>query len=95
MTDDKRIHVSAQASLVAFSALAVGLTDAALIATRRLGAAGAFEYVPQRVWVAAPLCWALVAMVFALVAYPFTGRRGERGRRARLCTTRSWFRTAR
>lgn len=76
MTDDSGIHVTAQASLVAFAALAVGLTDAALIAAGHLGATGAFAYVPQRVWAAAPLCWVGVAVVFALLVYPPARHRG-------------------
>lgn len=62
--------------MLGLTALAIGLADAALIATARLGAAGAFQYIPARVWMVAPLCWAIVAVVFAVPSYALARRRG-------------------
>jgi arylsulfatase A-like enzyme len=58
--------LTSHAGLVAAGALAIGLADAALIVNGQLGAAGAFQYVPPRVWGVSPLCWGVVALIAAL-----------------------------
>jgi arylsulfatase A-like enzyme len=45
--------------------LVVGALDASLVTFRIGGAAGAFEYVPPRIWIVAPLTWAVVALLLA------------------------------
>lgn len=70
------LHVSAHGSFIALAALVLGLADASLIARSVLGAAGAFQYIPPRVWLAAPICWMAVAVAFALPSFAVSRRRG-------------------
>lgn len=70
------IHLSAESSLVGLAALTLGVADATLVATSRLGATGAFQFVPSRVWVVAPLCWIVTAFVLAVPSYATSRRRG-------------------
>ncbi|HEX2120432.1 MAG TPA: hypothetical protein VHL59_02220, partial [Thermoanaerobaculia bacterium] len=68
--------LSSEVAFLALSAIGVGLLDAALVTSRRLGAAGAFEYVPARLFAIAPLCWLAVAAIVAIPAYVLFRRRG-------------------
>jgi arylsulfatase A-like enzyme len=74
LSETRDSALSAQLALVAFTALLTGVCDAALIALRVAGAAGAFEYVPPRIWIAAPLTWAVVGVLAAASVLPFTRR---------------------
>jgi arylsulfatase A-like enzyme len=62
--------------MVGAAAVAIGLADASLIASSILGAAGAFQYIPPRLWLVAPLCWMAAALVLALPSYAVSRRRG-------------------
>jgi arylsulfatase A-like enzyme len=62
--------------LVGLAAVVIGLVDASLIANSALGAAGAFQYIPPRLWFVAPLCWVAAALVLALPSYAVSRRRG-------------------
>jgi arylsulfatase A-like enzyme len=74
--DRTAIHVSAVFSLLVGTAIAIGLADAALIASLRLGAAGAFQYIPPRLWVIAPLCWVAATSLIALASFAVSRRYG-------------------
>ena len=67
---------SADLSLVALPAITLGLLEAALIATARLGAARAFQHVPPGTWFIVPLCWVAAAIVLAIPSYAIARRRG-------------------
>ena len=69
-------NLSAAFSLIAGAAITIGLVDAALIASLRFGAAGAFQYIPPRLWVIAPLCWLAVALLVAIPAVALSRRWG-------------------
>jgi len=70
------IHLSAHATLVALAALAIGLADASLVASSKLGAAGFFQYIPLRLWAVAPLCWLAAALALAVPSYAISRNRG-------------------
>jgi arylsulfatase A-like enzyme len=74
--DPLRAHPSSQFSLVAFAALAIGLADAALVFSGKLGAGGAFQAIPPRLWVIAPICWAVVAIALAIPIFALSRRHG-------------------
>jgi len=48
--------------------LLVGLADAAVIENGLLGASGWIQYIPPRIWVVSPLCWAVVAAGLSIPA---------------------------
>lgn len=54
---------SAQVVVGALTALAVAALDATLVVLGIAGAGGAFQFVPTRIWVVAPLIWMLLAAV--------------------------------
>jgi arylsulfatase A-like enzyme len=70
------IHPSADLSFVAFAAFAAGFADATLVSRSLFGAAGAFQYVPSRLWVVAPLCWLAAALVLSVPSYVVSRQRG-------------------
>ena len=68
--------VSAQIALVVAGAAAIGLLDAALVVAGIGGARGAFQFVPARIWVAAPLVWLLLAAIASAAALPLLRKWG-------------------
>jgi len=68
------VVLSSQIAGVAIVAVAVGLLDAALVSSGLLGARGAFQYVPPRIWVASPAVWTAVAAAIALPLLPLRSR---------------------
>ena len=66
--------LSAQVTLMAVAAVVVGLADATLVALGVAGARGAFQFVPARLWVMAPLTWVVVAALTAAVLLPIARR---------------------
>src|SRR5260221_13797259 len=69
-----RVCVSAQIAAVARTATALGLLDAALVAGGLAGARGAFQFVPVRIWVVAPVVWMLIAAPISAVMLPVMRR---------------------
>ena len=67
--------VSAQIAIAALAAALIGLADAALVVGSLLGARGAFQFVPARIWVTSPAVWLVVAVLVGAVVLPFTRRR--------------------
>jgi len=65
-----RPSVSAQIALVSLAATVIGLIDAALVAGGIAGSAGAFQYIPPRLWIVSPVVWALVAAVPSALLIP-------------------------
>jgi hypothetical protein len=58
MVRPARTHGSGRQAAIAVAAAGmIGLLDAALVVTGTAGARGAFEYVPARIWIVAPLAW--------------------------------------
>lgn len=64
-----------QAAIAAAAAGTIGLLDAALVVTGIAGARGAFEYVPARIWVVAPLAWLGVMLAAGAPVLLITRRR--------------------
>src|SRR5450432_1805754 len=64
-------NASSQVTLILGGAILVGLADAVLVAGALLGARGAIQYVPPRIWLVSPLVWSLIACAVALQLYPF------------------------
>jgi arylsulfatase A-like enzyme len=64
-------NASSQMTLILGGAILIGLADAVLVAGALLGARGAIQYVPPRIWLVSPLVWSLIACVVALPLYPF------------------------
>jgi hypothetical protein len=69
-------YLSAQIALAAVAATAIGLLDAALVVNGIAGAGGAFQFVPKRIWVVAPLLWVLLATLTGAVLLPSMRRWG-------------------
>jgi arylsulfatase A-like enzyme len=67
--------VSAQIAIAALAAALIGLADAALVVGSLLGARGAFQFVPARIWLVAPAVWIVVAVLAGAAVLPFTRRR--------------------
>ena len=72
----QRARVSAQIAVIVIAAAVVGLIDAALVQTGLAGAAGAFQFVPARIWIVAPLVWVLIAAAAGLLVLPIMKRWG-------------------
>ena len=53
--------MSAQIAAIGLTATALGLLDAALVASGLAGARGSFQFVPMRLWIVAPVLWVLMA----------------------------------
>ena len=66
--------LSSQIAAAAIVALVVGLFDAALVSGGLLGARGAFQYVPPRIWITSPAVWMAVTATIALVLLPLRSR---------------------
>ena len=60
--------LSAQLALALLTAIAVGVIDAAMVVFGIAGAGGAFQYVPSRLWVVAPVIWAVLGVVLIAAA---------------------------
>jgi len=67
-------HLSAQVAIAAAAGLAIGLLDALLVVAGLLGARGAFQFVPARIWIASPIVWLFVAAVVSAGILPFAKR---------------------
>jgi hypothetical protein len=74
--DDARTRVSDRSRRRPIAGTAVGLCDAALVQTGLAGAAGAFQFVPARIWIVAPLVWVLIAAAAGLLVLPIMKRWG-------------------
>jgi arylsulfatase A-like enzyme len=77
--------LSAQIAFAAATATAIGLLDAALVVSGIGGARGAFQFVPARIWVAAPFVWSIVAIPACAAILPFMRRWGGVASSALLC----------
>src|SRR5687767_8484057 len=55
--------LSAQITLAAAAAIVIGVVDAALVALGLAGAQGAFQFVPIRIWLVAPMIWTVIAAI--------------------------------
>ena len=74
--DGARTRVSGQIAAAAIAGTAVGLCDAALVQTGLAGAAGAFQFVPVRIWAVGPLVWVLMAAALCAIVLPLMRRWG-------------------
>jgi arylsulfatase A-like enzyme len=73
-------RASADQGTIAIAAAAViALLDAALVITGTAGARGAFEFVPARIWLMAPLVWLVVMLAAAGPVLLVTRRRAGIG----------------
>ena len=79
--------VSAQLALVLLTAIAMGVIDAAMVVFGIAGAAGAFQYVPSRLWVVAPVIWAVLGIVLSAGALLCSRRRAGEWTAAALVLT--------
>jgi len=68
------VFLSSQIACAAIVAVTVGLLDAALVSSGLLGARGAFQYVPARIWIASPAVWTAVAAAIAVAFLPLRRR---------------------
>jgi hypothetical protein len=68
--------LSAQIACAVATATAIGLLDAALVVGGIGGARGAFQFVPARIWAAAPFAWSVVAILASAAILPFMRRSG-------------------
>jgi len=69
-------RLSAQIAASAIAAAVIGLLDAALVTTGHLGAAGAIEYVPARLWIVSPAVWLMLAAAACAIVLPLMRRWG-------------------
>jgi arylsulfatase A-like enzyme len=75
-TDAPPPCVSAHIAAIGLTATALGLLDAALVASGLAGARGSFQFVPMRIWIVAPVMWVLMAALASVVALPLMRRWG-------------------
>jgi arylsulfatase A-like enzyme len=76
MVRPARTHGSGRQAAIAVAAAGmIGLLDAALVVTGTAGARGAFEYVPARIWIVAPLAWLGVMLAAGAPVLLITRRR--------------------
>ncbi|HVJ28193.1 MAG TPA: sulfatase, partial [Vicinamibacterales bacterium] len=66
--------LSAQITLAAAAAIVIGVVDAALVALSLAGAQGAFQFVPLRIWLVAPMIWTVIAAITVAGLLLFTRR---------------------
>lgn len=62
----------AHAGVILIGALFIGLVDASMVRLGLLGAAGAYKYIPGRIWFVTPLCWLFFVALAALVGLVIT-----------------------
>lgn len=63
-----------QLALAVLAAVVVGVLDAALVVFGIAGAAGAFQYVPARIWIMGPVVWLIVVALIGTAILAFTRR---------------------
>lgn len=71
---DPSPSLSGQIAFSVVTAIMIGVADAALVAAGLAGAQGAFQFVPARLWVVAPLIWALLAAIVVVMLLTITRR---------------------